>query len=244
MKRANILFAASFIVGIVSFQLYGNRLKEEVQGGPMKKVLITTQDISSGQRLSAANLGVLDVPSDYIDSRRILLEEKENLLGVSVQTNLKAGDGLAWSDIADGAARRHLASLVTPGKRAYKLGASTNSFGSLLRVGDHVDVLLEERGATKILLERILILAVGEELSTSEPKLGISLVKGGGVTLSVDSSQAQELLAAESRGDLRLVLRSPEDFRKRVPVSKANEPQAKEIKRAPREAGREIEHVR
>lgn len=241
-KRTNIIFAASFLVGMAGLQVYAWQIKEKFQGGQLRRVLITTQDIAAGEHLSADKLGVLDIPADYVDSRRILFSERENLVGVSLQNSLKAGDSLAWNDIADGAAQRHLADLVSPGKRAYRLEASTNALGRLLRVGDHVDVLLEARGESKVLLERLLVLAVGDSMANSGSILGQAMRIGGGVTVSVSNIEVQTLLQAESRGKLHLVLRNSQDFKKQV-MSSENAEEASRGPRARQEPGRKIEHV-
>jgi pilus assembly protein CpaB len=178
-----------------------------------------------------------------LDARRILKKERADLIGVAVAGPLRAGDGLVWSDIADGASHRHLASVVMPGRRAYGLSAKANPLGRLLRVGDHVDVLLEHSGSSETILERSLVLAVGSELSDGA-KSERSSGRGRGVTLSVSAKQAELLLAAEERGRLRLTVRNPEDLRlrdkKEAKVEKENH---RRLAVVPDEK-KEIEHVR
>jgi len=242
MKKSNLAAGLSFVLGVAGVQLYGHQLKKEIRGGTPTDVLVVTADLKVGDKLSEENLSAVSVPSNYLDERRILGKERADLIGVAVSGALRAGDGLVWSDLADGAAHRHLASVVMPGRRAYGLSAKANPLGRLLRVGDHVDVLLERSGSSETLLERVLVLAVGSELSDrgeAESARG----RGRGVTLSVSADQAELLLSAEERGRLRLTVRNPEDLR-------VQEKAEKKVAKAPRRPvafapeTKEIEHVR
>jgi pilus assembly protein CpaB len=128
--------------------------------------------------------------------------------------------------------------------RAYSIDGNANPLGGLLRIGDHVDVLLETRGEATLLLEQVLVLAVGGQLKRvhDEEK---APVRASGVTLSVTSAQAEELLVAESAGDLRLVLRNPEDLH-RVEEGSPGDPKSapSAVRTAARQDKKEIEHVR
>lgn len=243
MKKIYAFSFAAFVAGVTGVQIYAHRLKSEVSGGAPTDVLVVTQDLKAGALLSKESLASLSVPSEYVDPRRILAKERAHLLGVEISVPLRAGDGLVWSDLSDGAAHKHLAALVSPGMRAYSLDGDANPLGGLLRVGDQVDVLLEEGGETELLVEQVLVLSVGGRLKRSEEVEG-SATRAEGVTLSVTTDQAEQILAAESRGDLRLVLRNPEDRRR---VSKAEEEQAPgpaRVQSVARAEKKEIEHVR
>lgn len=241
--RANLIGAAAFFLGLLGFQAYALRIKEEAQGGRPVSVLVMTQDLKAGTALTSASLATVEVPSDYLDDRRIRDSERANLIGVPLQTSLKAGEGLLWGDLADGSAHRHLASLVLPGRRAYSLEASANPLGRLLRVGDHVDVLVERSGSSEVLLERVMVLAVGGKVESDELGLVATDVGGKGVTVSVTASEAETLLGAESGGELRLILRNPEDLRTAAKDSEGAR-QAGRPAVAKSETNQEIEHVR
>ncbi len=241
--RANLVGAAAFFIGLLGFQAYAVRIKEESQGGRPVSVLIVTRDLEPGALLSPETLAKVDVPADYLDERRIRESEKENLMGVPVQNALKAGDGLIWGDLADGKAHQHLAALVLPGRRAYSIDAGANPLGRLLRVGDHVDVLVEASGRSEILLERVLVLAVGGKVESEELGVASAEFGGKGVTLSVTSAEAEKLFSAESRGDLRLILRNPEDLRESSGAKDKSEQDVR-ASLAKAEKTQEIEHVR
>lgn len=241
--KANLIAVAAFVCGIAGFRMYTSQLEAELRGGEPQAVLLVTEDLKAGDTLTQSNLSTTRVPSDYVDSRRVLAKERDHLLGVQVSGELQAGTGLLWSDIADGAAHKHLAALVTPGRRAYTVESGANPLGRLLRVADHVDVLLETSQKTETLLEQVLVLAVGGQIRRDDGLLGDKTVRGSGVTLSVSPEQAEQLLEAESRGKLRLVLRNPEDERIR-PKQPAGDVVATAPQKAAEDSTPEIEHVR
>ncbi len=241
-NTANWIAAGTFVVGCAGFQIYRMQLEEGLRGGRPEAVLLVTRDLGPGDVLSETNLTSTQVPSDYLDGRRVRALEKDNLLGVRVNQQLKAGEGLLWSDIDDGAAHKHLAALVAPGRRAYSLEGDANPLGRLLKVADHVDVLLESGGKTETLLQHVLVLAVGGQIERDEDLLGRKSIGGSGVTLSVTSEEAQTLLSAENRGKLRLVLRNPEDEKKKPTRDNQRIAEKRPIESA--ESHQEIEHVR
>jgi pilus assembly protein CpaB len=241
---ANWIAAGTFVLGCTGFYLYTKKFEEAVRGGQAQAVLLVTQDLKPGDTLAESALGITEVPSDYLDSRRVRASEKENLVGVRVAQNLKAGDAILWSDIDDGAAHKHLAALVAPGRRAYSLKSDANPLGRLLKVADHVDVLLEKNGTTDTILQNVLVLAVGGQLERTDSLVGGKTIDGTGVTLSVSTEDAGVLLAAEGQGKLRLVLRNPEDEKTKPKKDDAQHLAAARTVAAGSETSQEIEHVR
>lgn len=240
-NKANLIALAAFVASLGGFHAYAEALRDEVGGGRPQSALALTRDVQPGELLSAQNLTSVDIPADYLDERRILRLDREHVLGVAVQTAIRAGEGLMWSDLADGEAHRHLAALITPGRRAYSLKPGANPLGALLRVGDHVDVLLETAGKTSTLLQRVLILAVGTQLELDQTG---SAQSDQGVTLSVTSAEAEKILSAEARGELRLVARNPEDLRLDAPPLASRTKTATSSRTATTIERKEIEHVR
>lgn len=241
-KIANLMAAAAFVLGLAGVQLYAQRLRADLQGGELTSVLVVTEDLPAGTELEAAHVASIEIPADYLDARRVRSAEQKSLLGAELVGALRAGDPIFWSDVSQGAARRDLAELVAPGQRAYQVEADANPLGTLLHAGDRVDVLLERGGTTALLLERILVLAVGGRLQNE----GESTPSGRsrGVTLSVTVEQGAELLAAEARGDLRLLLRNPKDEEARVKAA-TDAPNARRADTARSVTKKkEIDHVR
>jgi pilus assembly protein CpaB len=243
MKQSQWVFLATFLGGTAVFHLYARQLEKEARGGSPQQILLVTQDLSPGSVLSEENVGVMTMPSDYLDGRRISGKDRPQLLGATIGQRLEAGDQLAWSDLAEGTGARQLSQLIAPGMRAYSLSSDANPFGLLLRATDHVDVLLDVRGESKTLLTRILVLSVGGQFPGAESTTSPSS-RSLGVTLSVTPEQAGRLLRAEREGRLRVVLRNPEDFSTQADTADSESSGKRLVQSVKWDGTQEIEHVR
>ena len=99
---ANWAAGAAFVFGVAGFHLYTEKLADRLRGGEPQAVLIVTRDLAPGETLTDEHLSQVDLPSHYLDPRRILAAERKKVLGVPVDTVLHAGEGLVWSDLRDG----------------------------------------------------------------------------------------------------------------------------------------------
>jgi pilus assembly protein CpaB len=118
-----------------------------------------------------------------------------------------------------------LSSLIQPGKRAIAVRASTGHDDTrgnqLIRPGDYVDVIatfhgnaLEGEQSSAVLLQRVLVLAVGTETrSVSDPKTRDEPAwnRDKQLTLSLSLPEAQLLSLATERGRLSVAVRPPGD---------------------------------
>ena len=86
--------------------------------------------------------------------------------------------------------------------------------GKLILPNDHVDVILTTRRKnahnSETLLRNVRVLAIGQLI---EAKEGKKLAEGNTATLELTPQQAEELAAANSRGEISLVLRSIADIK-------------------------------
>ncbi len=236
-----VLSGLSFVAAWAGFQQYVRRVEFEVSGGPKMAVLVATKDLSTGALLDESSLASVSIPARYVDGRRVPLSEKVKVLGGELAVDIEAGQGLMWSDVTSAEGPTRLALLLPPGRRAYSVPSSTNPMGSLLKADDEVDILLLREKAAEVLLEKVRVLGVGRILRGAQPGEEVTYSRKDDVTLDVTLDQAETLLAAESRGRLRLVLRHPED----EGVSAPEAPQAVVAKAgSSRPTAREIERVR
>jgi Flp pilus assembly protein CpaB len=183
------------------------QVEHEAAGGGKLSVLIATSDLKPGAVLAEAQLGVREVPQAYVSSRNIYSRDAKRIAGIRLSTQVKANEPILWSDVAAlGSDARDLASSVQDGRRAFQLSGQS-TFDGLLRPGDRVDLLFmqAEGGKTRILLQDLLVLAVGGSLDGSKS------VHSGAVVVSVDIREAQMLAAAERAGALRIILRNSND---------------------------------
>ncbi|MAC26103.1 MAG: Flp pilus assembly protein CpaB, partial [Myxococcales bacterium] len=149
--------------------------------------------------------------------------DQQRVLGIRVNTPVRANQSLLWTDLATTASeRRDLSTLLREGMRALTVRTGvTSAFGGLLRAGDRVDVLLtanrpggEER-VTVPLLQNVLVLAVGADTGgpdqSDEEAEQANNRRGRDVSLAVTLEQATLLTHARDRGELQLILRNPDD---------------------------------
>jgi pilus assembly protein CpaB len=216
-------FVAALILaagGAALLWVYRQRFEAEVSGGPKIPVLVATGDIGLGDRIRPEHLGVRAIPVSYVDERAVRASAAEKVVGLRVRSRIKANESILWSDLsAAGRDSRDLAGMVQPGMRAVSVPATVASaFHGLLRPGDRVDLLLTtERPGTKervtfSLLQNVLVLAVGDDLGSSERVADGLTVSTTTVSVGVSAEQAQTLAFALDRGPLTLSLRNPEDI--------------------------------
>ena len=205
----------SLVAALVSaglLRLYMHRFELERSGGPTTDVLVFTSDLDLGTTLDRSMLGTRPIPAAYLESRHVLASELDDVVGARLVTAGRAHEALAWTDLSSmHRGRRDLATLVPQGMRAMRIDPR-GGFDALLRPGDRVDVLGTSDAAesTRTLLERLLVLAVGNDTGHGENGNARSQ---GGVTLAVTTEQAHRLAEAEQQSPLRLVLRNPDDLR-------------------------------
>lgn len=139
----------------------------------------------------------------------------------------RKGDPLRWNDVEGGDSRRGaLSADISPRMRAVSIGVnSTSSVSCMVRPGDWVDVIGTfdfpdpsspgRRGdpVTCTILQKVLVLATGQETAKSRPPAFGAPQKGySAVTLSVTPREAEMLAFAEQiKGRLTLTLRNRDD---------------------------------
>ncbi|HVJ17440.1 MAG TPA: Flp pilus assembly protein CpaB, partial [Polyangiaceae bacterium] len=199
--------------------LYFQRLEAEVSGGPKVAVLAVAGDVPVGSALAEQNLVIRDIPQAYVESRHVRASEIKKVVGTRVASGLKANDALFWTDLARfNDERRVLSGLVQNGMRAVPIDLRAADFDGLLRPGDRIDLLFtaggkESGGSTTTLLQNLLVLSVGGNLSRADEKAGAAVLRSGGnVTVAATVEQAQLITQAKERGRLSLSLRNPDDI--------------------------------
>jgi pilus assembly protein CpaB len=116
---------------------------------------------------------------------------------------VKAGDGGV------------LAAILPAGMRAISTRIKEETgVGRLILPNDHVDVILTTRRrgdhVSETLFRNIRVLAIGQLIEAREGK---KLAEGNTATLELTPGQAEELAAANSKGEISLALRSIADIK-------------------------------
>jgi pilus assembly protein CpaB len=229
-NRIALLVAAVVAsVGALLLVLYLRRFEEEASGGAPVKVLMAVKALEPGALLTEDAVAVRAIPVAYVESRAVRESDRAKVVGLRVATPVQANQSLFWTDLAIATDdRRDLSSLVQPGMRAVTIRAANDdkSF-ALIRPGDRVDVIATVTpnggpvapGGEKtsvVLLQNVLVLAVGLETGQDAPATG-SRTAGDSrqqvMSLSLNLQEAQLVSLALDRGRLTVALRNPGDLR-------------------------------
>jgi pilus assembly protein CpaB len=175
------------------------------------KVIVASRDIEVGTRLTPDMLESTNWPSGSMPAGSF---REAQLLGARVvKTNLVRGEPLLESKLAPQGATGGLSGVITDGKRAITVKVNeVVGLAGLALPGNQVDILVNakdesDKFISKIVLERILVLAVGQDLGRDETKPKAVTA----VTLEVTPEEAEKLDLARSIGTLSLVLRNQTD---------------------------------
>jgi len=203
------------LVGGVLLFVYMKRFEREVSHGTPTPILVATQNIPFGERITESMVIALAMPSAFVDTRHILLRDKSSILGIRTTIDVQANEAILWTDLAMATSEhRTLASQIPSGLRATSIRADvTSTLGGLLRPGDRVDIFLTTElppARTVLLLQSVMVLAIGQDIGTID-----SAGNTGGfdqVTVSATVDQAAALTQAAVMGTLSLALRGRNDF--------------------------------
>ncbi len=187
------------------------------QGPSGTRVAVATADIGQGARLVATNLQLVEWPSGSVPPGAItdlkLLESRVT------RTDIGKGEPILESKLAPPGTTGGLSAVVAAGKRAMTVRVNdVVGVAGFALPGNYVDILVNlaagasdngarEQSISKIVLERILVLAVAQESNRDDTKPRVV----NAVTLELAPDQVEKLDLARSIGSLSLVLRNQVD---------------------------------
>jgi pilus assembly protein CpaB len=225
MPRALAIAAVAALLGAFLLFLYLRQFEQTMSGGERIALLTTTKPLQRGQVLTDDMLSVRDVPLAYVETRAVKATERAKVLGVRVGQSLNAQDLVMWTDLAIAPQDRDLSSLIQFGSRAVTVrvgtGDETKGF-ALIHPGDYLDVLATasdghgDSRSSAVLLQKVLVLAVGLETTSSETaasnaKDDHNRQRDFVLTLSLNLQEAQLIALASEKSRLSVALRNPED---------------------------------
>ncbi len=219
-----MLSGALLLGGFGVFWHYQRLFVANETGGAPVPVIAASVDIPLGQPVRAEWLTTKDLPHDYVDDRHLPASAMRDLIGLPLAQSVRRGEAILRTDLSElSDARRTLSGTIPEGERATTIVVKpTSNFGGLLRPGDRVDVLLtvgnrisNESWRQVVLLENVLVLAVGQEFEVRREDQGGSdqarTGRAANVTLQVTLEQGSTLAMARREGTLNLLLRNPND---------------------------------
>lgn len=186
--------------------------------GSTSKVAVAQTDISLGARINPDMVRMVDWPASVTPPGAI--SDPKVLASRVTRASIQRGEPLLESKLAPPGTQGGLSAVVAEGKRAMTVRVNdVIGVAGFALPGNFVDILVNtqeenlkaqgnrEASISKIVLERILVLAVAQESSRDETKPKVV----NAVTLELTPEQVEKLDLARSVGTLSLVLRNQVD---------------------------------
>lgn len=210
-RRALLMMALAIVFGLTAVALASRWLLRQTPGAS-NKIVVAATDVSLGQRLTPEMLKQLDWPADSLP--RGALKDSGKLVGRVLKNSVLRDEPLSEAKLAPAGTLGGLSALIAEGKRAITVRVNdVVGVAGFALPGNFVDIIVNtqanDRAISKIVLERILVLAVAQEVGRDETKPRVV----NAVTLEVTPGQAENLDLARSVGTLSLVLRNQVDPR-------------------------------
>ena len=208
-----ISLSAGALATLMAFTWIGERSSDT--GRP---VVVASRDVAAGQVLDTTSLEIVKWPRG--SAPQGALTDPGALVGRVPRTALVRGEPVLSAKLTPEGSRGGLAAVIAPGHRAITVRVNeVIGVAGFALPGNFVDVLVsaqdESPGAqmvSRIVLERILVLAIAQESARDETRPKVV----SAVTLEVTPQQAERLDLARNVGQLSLALRNQVD-----PVSDA-----------------------
>lgn len=216
-KRALAMMAIAILFGLAAV-VFASRWLLSQPGSAAGRIAVAAVDISLGQRLTPEMFKLADWPAHSMPKGAFT--DPQKLSGRVVKSNLVMGEPVSEAKLAPAGTLGGLSALITEGKRAITVRVNdVIGVAGFALPGNYVDIIVSmqkdvppgsstrETNISKIVLERILVLAVAQEVNRDETKPKVV----NAVTLEVTPEQAEKLDLARSVGTLSLALRNQVD---------------------------------
>lgn len=213
-----LLFGAALAGGGIYYAseymaLYKAGLQQSTQGPQTTRIIVASQRLAYGARLTTKNLRWVDWPNQSLPEGAFTT--REELLGADgkaeriVLRMIEPNEPVLKTKVSgfDGSTR--LAAQLADGKRAYTIPInSTSGIAGFINPGDRVDVILtrtvDGNLVSGVIIQDLGVIAVDQNLDTETNRP----MRGSTATIEVDSRQAQQLTLAQQVGSLTMTLRS------------------------------------
>jgi pilus assembly protein CpaB len=205
-RRALLVMAVAILFGLAAVAFAARWLLNH-PGGAAGSIVVAASDISLGQRLAPEMLKLVEWPSDSMPKGAF--SDPQQLVGRVLKNTLLMGEPVSESKLAPSGTLGGLSALISEGKRALTVRVNdVIGVAGFALPGNYVDIIVSteqeapegaapgqrERNISKIVLERILVLAVAQEVNRDETKPKVV----NAVTLEVTPEQAEKRCATRS----------------------------------------------
>jgi pilus assembly protein CpaB len=208
--KALIMITVSAVMGITAVIIGAQWLGRQAALATMT-VVVAARDIQLGTPLSGEMLKTTEWPSGSVPHGAI--NDIKKLEGRVIKAVILRGEAVLEGKLAPVGTRGGLSAIISEGKRAVTVRVNeVIGVAGFALPGNLVDVMINtkddtDRPISKIVLEKILVLAVAQEASRDETKPKVV----SAVTLELTPEQTEQLDLARSVGNLSLVLRNQLD---------------------------------
>lgn len=214
-SRALLMLVIALIAGLAAVFLATRWMQS--QGGDRSRIAVANTDIELGGRISPEMIRMADWPAGSIPTGAY--NEANKLEGRVVTVSMQRGEPLTETRLAPIGTKGGLSAVVPQGKRAMTVRVNdVVGVAGFALPGTYVDVMVNtqdeggqrndrDHSISKIVLERILVLAVAQEADRDSTKPKVV----NAVTLELTPRDAELLDLARSVGTLSLVLRNQTD---------------------------------
>ncbi|MYN05260.1 Flp pilus assembly protein CpaB, partial [Pseudoduganella sp. DS3] len=218
-RRALLMLALAGLLGLAAVLLASRWLLR--QGAPATvRIAVAAADVGLGQRLAPDMLALAEWPANSVPAGA--QREAAGVAGLAgrvLKASVQRGEPVTAAKLAPAGTLGGLSALIADGKRAITVRVNdVVGVAGFALPGNFVDILVHAQAAggaegepalSKIVLERILVLAVAQEVARDDTKPRVV----NAVTLEVTPEQAERLDLARGVGTLSLVLRNQVDPR-------------------------------
>jgi pilus assembly protein CpaB len=211
--RALMMIVLSLIAGVAAVMLASRWLATQTVVGT-NKVAVAAIDLGAGQVLKPNHFRLIDWPIGSVPTGAFINAEK--LEDRVAKTAIQRDEPILETKLAPIGTKGGLSAVIAQGKRAITVRVNdVIGVAGFALPGNLVDVIVstkrpgkeEDINVSKIVLEKILVLAIAQEATRDDTKPKVV----NAVTLEVTPEEAEMLDLARSVGTLSLVLRNQVD---------------------------------
>jgi pilus assembly protein CpaB len=216
-SRALLMLLIAIVAGLAAVFAAARWMQQ--QGGERAQLAVAAAEVELGGRLSADMIRMVDWPQSSMPPGAF--SDPAKLANRVVLSSVHIGEPILESRLAPEGTKGGLSAVVAEGKRAMTVRVNdVVGVAGFALPGTFVDIMVNtqedgaarsdrDRAVSKIVLERILVMAVAQEADRDSTKPKVV----SAVTLEVTPEQAEILDLARSVGTLSLVLRNQVESR-------------------------------
>ena len=221
LNKTWFILGVALVIGVLAALAARSYLSTQMQEiearskGKTVNIVVAKTELKRGDKLTADNVAIRQIPLDYAHSAAVTPEAFDRLNGQSLAYPLHAGEMILWG-LIEGKRVPTFSARVEVGHRAMTVPVDEiNSISGLLEPGDLIDLMVtvDQHGKkiTLPLLQNVQVMATGQR-SVDAPSGG---ERKSYTTVTIDTTpeQAQNVIIGREAGKVTALLRNPEDKR-------------------------------